>query len=56
MHHKPLERKARLEIQQKLLRHEDIRTTIGYGEVSMENKRAANTRVARAILIRKAAK
>jgi site-specific recombinase XerD len=45
-----------LEVQQKLLRHADIRTTIGYGDVSMENKRAANTRVVRSILIRKAAK
>lgn len=45
-----------LEVQQKLLRYADNRTTIGYGELSMENKRAANARVVRAILIRKAAR
>jgi len=42
-----------LEVQQKLMRHADIRTTTQYGEVSMGNKRAANSRVVRGILIRK---
>ena len=41
-----------LEVQQELLRHADIRTTIGYGDAS----RAANTRVVHSILSRKVAK
>jgi site-specific recombinase XerD len=42
-----------LEVQQKLLRHADIRTTTLYGGVPMENKRAANSAAVREILIRK---
>jgi hypothetical protein len=42
-----------LEVQQKLMRQADIRTTIGYGGVPMENKRTANSQVVRAILRRK---
>jgi hypothetical protein len=44
-----------LEVQQKLLRHTDIHTTIGNGDVPMESKGAGNTRVVQAILIRKSA-
>jgi site-specific recombinase XerD len=40
-------------VQQKLLRHADIRTTTLYGGVPMENKRAANSAAVREILIRK---
>jgi len=45
-----------LEVQQKLVRHADIRTTTQYGEVPMGNKRAANTRAVQAILNRKSAR
>jgi integrase len=45
-----------LEVQQKLLRHADIRTTTLYGGVPMENKRAANSMVVREILIRKSSR
>ena len=44
-----------LDVQQKLLRHADIRTTIGYCEVPMDKKRSANTQVVRTILLRKSA-
>jgi hypothetical protein len=44
-----------LEVQQKLMRQADIRTTLGYGGVPMENKRVANSGVVRAILLRKSA-
>lgn len=44
-----------LDVQKELARHADIRTTMGYGTVPMENKRTANDRVARAILQRKSA-
>lgn len=44
-----------LEVQQKLLRHADIRTTTQYGDVPLENKRTANSAVARTILIRRSA-
>jgi integrase len=44
-----------LEVQQKLLRHADIRTTTQYGGVPLENKRAANSRAVREILVRKSA-
>ena len=36
-----------LEVQQKLMRHADIRTTTLYGEVPMEKKREANSAVVR---------
>ena len=42
-----------LEVQQKLLRHADIRTTTLYGNVPMENKRAANSAAVREILLRR---
>ena len=42
-----------LEVQQKLLRHADIRTTTLYGNVPMDNKRAANSAAVREILIRR---
>lgn len=42
-----------LEVQQKLMRQADIRTTMGYGGVPMENRRTANSRVVRTILLRK---
>lgn len=45
--------KTPLDVQQKLPRHADIRTTMGYGEVPMDNKRSANSQVVRAILLRK---
>jgi hypothetical protein len=45
-----------LEVQQKLMRHADIRTTTQYGEVPMGNKRAANSRAVRQILNRKSAR
>jgi len=45
-----------LEVQQKLMRHADIRTTTQYGEVPMRNKRAANTQAVRAILNRRSAR
>ena len=45
-----------LEVQQKLLRHADIRTTTQYGGVPMENKRAANSAAVREILIRKSSR
>lgn len=45
-----------LEVQQKLLRHADIRTTTLYGGVPMENKRAANSSVVREILIRRSSR
>ncbi len=41
-----------LEVQQKLMRQADIRTTIGYGGIPMENRRTANSGVVRAILRR----
>ena len=44
-----------LDVQQKLLRHADIRTTTQYGEVPDENKRKANSAVVRAILNRRSA-
>lgn len=45
-----------LEVQQKLLRHADVRTTTLYGGVPMENKRAANSAAVREILIRKSSR
>jgi integrase len=45
-----------LEVQQKLLRHADIRTTTQYGNVHMENKRAANSAAVRGILIRRSSR
>lgn len=45
-----------LEVQQKLMRHADIRTTMQYGGVPMENKRAANSRAVREILPLKASR
>ena len=42
-----------LDVQQKLLRHADIRTTTQYGEVPEENKRKANSAVVRTILNRR---
>jgi integrase len=45
-----------LEVQQKLLRHADIRTTSLYGNVPMENKREANSAAVRKILIRKSSR
>jgi integrase len=45
-----------LEVQQKLMRHADIRTTVQYGKVGMENKRTANSQAVRKILIRKPAR
>jgi integrase len=45
-----------LEVQQKLMRHADIRTTTQYGEVPMGNKREANSRAVRAILDRRSAR
>ncbi len=47
--------KTPLDVQQKLPRHADIRTTMGYGEVPMDNMRSANSQVVRAILLRKSA-
>lgn len=44
-----------LDVQQKLLRHADLRTTMGYGEVPMDNKRSANSKVVQAILLHKSA-
>lgn len=44
-----------LDVQQKLLRHADIRTTTQYGDVPEENKRKANSDVVRTILSRKSA-
>jgi hypothetical protein len=38
------------------LRHADIRTTTLYGNVPVENKRAANSTVVREILIRKSSR
>ena len=45
--------KTPLDVQQKLMRHADIRTTTQYGEVPMENQRAANSRAVRPFLVRK---
>src|ERR1035438_317724 len=45
-----------LEVQQKLMRHADIRTTTQYGEVPMGNRRAANSQAVRQILNRKSAR
>src|SRR5579859_4253414 len=45
-----------LDVQQKLWRLADIRTTKQYGDVPHENKRTANTRVVRVILTRKSAR
>jgi integrase len=42
-----------LDVQQKLLRHADIRTTTQYGGVPMANKRAANSRAVRPFLVRR---
>jgi hypothetical protein len=36
----------------KLMRHADIRTTTQYGEVPMENQRAANSQAVRPFLVR----
>ena len=44
-----------LEVQQKLMRHADIRTTVGYGELPMDSKREANSKVNRKILNRRSA-
>jgi len=45
--------KTPLEVQQALMRHADISTTMEYGESPMENKREANSTVVREILRRK---
>ena len=45
--------KTPLDVQQKLMRHADIRTTMQYGEVPMENQRAANSQAVRPFLVRK---
>ena len=45
-----------LDVQKEQARHADIRTTMGYGTVPVENKRTANDRVARAILQEKSAR
>jgi hypothetical protein len=39
--------KTRLDVQQKLTRHADIRTTTQFGEVPMENQQAANSQAVR---------
>ncbi len=44
---------APLDVQQRLMQHSDIRTTGQYGEVPMENQRAANSQAIRPILERK---
>ena len=44
-----------LDVQQRLMRHADIRTTTQYGEVPMENQRTANSQVVRKILSRRSA-
>jgi integrase len=41
-----------LEVQQRLMRQADIRTTMTYGGVPMENRRRANSLVVRTILRR----
>jgi integrase len=45
-----------LDVQQMLMRHAQISTTMQYGEVPMENRRKANSMVVRAILIRRSSK
>ena len=45
--------KTPLDVQQRLMRHADIRTTGQYGEVRMDNQRAANSQAIRTILERK---
>lgn len=45
--------KTPLDVQQRLMRHADIRTTGQYGEVPMDNRRAANSQAIRPILERK---
>lgn len=45
--------KTPLDVQQRLARHADIRTTGQYGEVPMENQRTANSQAIRPILERK---
>jgi len=42
-----------LEVQQKRMRHANIRTTTQYGGVPVVDKRTANRQVVRAILMRK---
>lgn len=42
-----------LDVQQRLVGHADIRTTGQYGEVPMENQRAANSQAIRPILERR---
>ena len=42
-----------LEVQQERRRQADIRTTTGYGGVPLENRRTANSRLVRTILLRK---
>src|ERR1035441_2140178 len=44
-----------LDVQQKLMRHANISTTVQYGGVPMENRRKANSQVNRAILRRRSA-
>jgi integrase len=45
-----------LDVQQRLMRHADIRTTAQYGEVPMENQEQANSQAVRPILVRKSLK
>ena len=45
--------KTPLDVQQRLARHADIRTTTQYGEVPMDNQRTANSRAVRPILEKK---
>ena len=45
-----------LDVQQRLMRHADIRTTTQYGEVPMENQRVANSQAVRPFLVRKSLK
>lgn len=45
--------KTPLDVQKRLMRHADIRTTGQYGEVPMENQRSANSQAIRPILERR---
>lgn len=47
---------APMEVQQKLMRHADIRTTMNqYGETPMQNRRVANSKVVEIVFDRKSA-